>query len=186
MCLAALKKHLLSTRYSVYLLFRKGNARKENPASSLLISFRLWSLVVWVRILLRTLNIEPEPGITFTITTRGHLGSSTSAVKKWVRNGKRVAVEVQFRQSSRQTHHCFRIVTGEWKLSRCTLRAIKQNIMSKYGREYLRLDCDHDFAESNMIYHLFKVYHFLWYDMKSDEPSDLYFNSFYLCVTAVN
>lgn len=83
------KKHLLSTRYSVYLLFRKGNARKENPASSLLISFWLWSLVVWVRILLRTLNIEPEPGITFTITTRGHLGSSTSAVKKWVRNGKK-------------------------------------------------------------------------------------------------
>lgn len=176
----------MSTRYSVYLLFRKGNARKENPASSLLISFWLWRLVVWVRILLRTLNIEPEPGITFRITTRGHLGSSTSAVKNWVRNGKRVAVEVQFRQRSRQMYHCLPIDTGEWKLSSCPLRAIKQNMMSKYGREYLLPDCDHDFVESNMIHPLFKVFLFLWYDMKSDELSGLYLNSFYLWLTTVN
>lgn len=188
MCPAALKMHLLSTRYSVYLLFRKGNARKENPASSLLISFWLWSLVVWVRILLRTFNIEPEPGITFTITTRGHLGSSTSAVKSGSEMVKRVAVRVPFRQRSRQTHRCLPMDTGEWKLSSCSLRAIKQNMMSKYGREHLWLDCDHDFVEkSNMIYHLFKVFFsFLWYDMKSDEPSGLYLNSFYLYLTTVN
>ena len=181
------KTSFVNKVFSISPISKRKRDRTKKPASSLLISFWLWRLVVWIRILLRTLISNPNQESRPRSPPEGISGHRRQLSKSGSEIEKRVAVTGEFRQCP---------LPNAWMLYRWEKRsescravcsgAIKQKMMSKYGRECLWSDCDHDFGESNAICHLFKgVIIIIIRDMKWDEPNGLCLSFLYalLCLT---